>query len=32
MIKYRLNMQDLAYLLMLSIKRGGSPAIDAALT
>lgn len=31
-MKYGLNMQDLAYLLMLLIKRGSSPAIDAALT
>jgi hypothetical protein len=31
-MEYGLNMQDLAYLLMLLIKRGSSPAIDAALT
>ena len=31
-MKYGLNMQDLAYLLMLLINRGSSPAIDAALT
>lgn len=31
-MKYGLNMQDLAYLLMLLINRGSSPAIGAALT